>query len=537
MFPERKGYLSLILHAHLPYVRHPEHEEFLEEDWFYEAVLETYLPLLSVFDGLVADGVDFRVTISLSPTLVSMMRDPLLQNRCLKHIERLIELSEKEIERTRDDPRFNRLARMYRERFLEARFLCAERCRMDIPKALGELQETGKLEIITCAATHGFLPVLRLNENAVRAQIGIGVAHYEETFGRRPRGIWLPECGYYAGLDKILRDEGIRYFFLDTHGILRASSRPRYSVFAPIYMPSGVAAFGRDPESSKQVWSSKEGYPGHCDYREFYRDIGYDLDYEYIKPYILPDGKRINTGIKYYRITGEADEKEPYDRERALERAAADADHFVLERKKQVEALSLQMDRSPIVVAPYDAELFGHWWFEGPEWLDFVIRKIANEHESLRLITPAEYLDEYPVNQVAQASTSSWGNRGYAEVWVSGWNDWIYPHLHEAAERMGRLARENADAKGVLMRALNQAARELLLAQASDWAFIMKTRTNVDYAINRIKGHLRNFLALEKQIREGRIYVDWLSKLEGENNLFPEARSGKRLSNLAKFFA
>ncbi len=404
-----KGYLALVLHGHLPFVRHPEHDRFLEEDWLYEAITETYLPLITMFEGLVKDGVDFRLTMSLTPTLVSMLSDPLLQQRYLLHITRLIELAGKEIDRTRNDPRFNPLAHMYWKMFTKARAEFEGTYRGDLVAAFRKFQDLGKLEIITCAATHGFLPLLE-NNRAVLAQVLIAVEHYESHFGRSPKGIWLPECGYYPGLDEIVKQAGIRYFFTDSHGLFHATPRPKYGVYAPIYCRSGVAAFGRDVESSKQVWSSVEGYPGDYNYRDFYRDAGFDLDYDYIKPYLHPDGMRVNLGIKYHRITGSSNQKEPYIPQRALERAADHADNYITNREKQVEWLgSMFQDRKPIIVAPYDAELFGHWWFEGPDWLNLVIRKTALEHDTIRMITPTEYLAENPRCQVAEPSPSSWG--------------------------------------------------------------------------------------------------------------------------------
>lgn len=237
---------------------------------------------------------------------------------------------------------------------------------------------------------------------AARAQIKVAVDFHTRIFGSGPKGMWLPECGYQSPYDEFLRECGVRYFFVDTHGINYASARPRYGVYAPLYCPSGVAAFGRDMESSKQVWSAKEGYPGDFDYREFYRDIGYDLDYDYIREHLKPNGERSQTGMKYHRITGPCDWKEPYVRSWAMEKASTHAGNFVFNRKKQVEYLSGIMDRKPIIVAPYDAELFGHWWFEGPEWLDFVLRKTACDQDVFATATPSDYLDEYPVNQVAR---------------------------------------------------------------------------------------------------------------------------------------
>jgi 1,4-alpha-glucan branching enzyme len=517
------GYIAFVLHAHLPFVRHPEHEDFLEEDWLYEAITETYIPLLWMLESLVHDGIDFRLTLSFSPPLISMLNDDLLRRRYARHLDLLCELAGREVERTRHQPRFHDVAIMYRDRFAKAREYYEHVWRMDLTSAFRRLQDAGRLEIIASAATHGFLPLLRVNPRTVRAQVLLGTQHYMETMGCRPSGFWLPECGFYPGLEEILKEAGLRYFFVDAHAVHKGSSRAEFGVYAPLYCPNGMAAFGRDQESSRQVWSSIEGYPGDFDYREFYRDVGFDLDFEYIKPYIHKDGIRINTGIKYFRITGPAAEKEPYVLQRALDKAALHADNFLSNRRREVAALHDRMGRKPIVVAPYDAELFGHWWFEGPDWLNCLFRRIACDQDAIRLVKPSEYLSEYPVNQASVPSASSWGYQGYSNVWLNGANDWIYRHLHAAADRMEALADSFDQAEGLALRALNQAARELLLAQSSDWAFIMTRNTVVPYAVQRTKDHLFKFNRLYEMLKSPEPAVDdtWLTALETQDNIFP----------------
>lgn len=515
-----KGYLCIILHGHLPYVRHPEHEDFLEEDWLYEAITETYIPLITMLEKLVQDRIDFRLTATLSPTLISMLQDGLLQNRYLTHINKLIELGHREVERTRWQPEFNHLANGYLVGFYEARNLF-ERYRRNLVNAFKQIQDAGKLEIITCGATHGYFPLMDIAKPSIRAQVKTAVTHYEHTFGKRPPGIWLPECGYNPGDDEVLKEAGLKYFFADAHGVLHGTPRPKHGVFAPVYCKSGVACFARDLESSKQVWSSIDGYPGDYAYREFYRDIGFDLDYDYIRPYIHPDGVRINTGIKYFRITG-SDDKQPYNPHAAREKAAEHAGNFMFNREKQVEYLYDFMKKKPIIISPYDAELFGHWWYEGPLWLDFLIRKIAHDQKAIRMITPSEYLVENPRNQVVVPSMSSWGYKGYNEMWLQGSNDWIYRHLHAASARMTELAKKFPDVNGVVKRALNQALRELLLAQSSDWAFIMGTGTHVSYAVKRTKDHLLRFTRLYEDIGSNSIDESWLSSIEHQDNIFPD---------------
>ncbi len=508
------------MHGHLPFVRHPEHEHFLEEDWLYEAMTETYIPLLSIFEKLLEEKIDFRLTMTLSPTLLSMLQDGLLQSRYLNHINKLIELGHKESERTRWQPEFNQLANHYLASFYSCRDLF-ERYQRNLAAAFKRFQDAGKLEVITCGATHGYFPLMDVAKASIRAQVKVASGHYEKTFGIKPKGIWLPECGYNPGDDEILKEAGIRYFFTDAHGLLHGAPRPKYGVFAPVYCKSGVACFARDLESSKQVWSSIEGYPGDYEYREFYRDVGFDLDYDYIKPYIHPDGIRVNTGIKYFRITG-SEQKQPYNVHAAAEKAAQHAGNFMFNREIQVEYLYGLMQKKPIIISPYDAELFGHWWYEGPQWLDFLIRKIHFDQKTIRMITPSEYLQENPRNQVVTPSMSSWGWKGYSEMWLQGPNDWVYQHLHAASSRMTDLARSFPHAEGILKRALNQALRELLLAQSSDWAFIMGTGTHVSYALKRTKDHLLHFLRLYEDIKANSIDELWLSGIESKDNLFPD---------------
>ncbi len=515
-----KGYLGIVLHAHLPYVRHPEHERSLEERWFFEAMTESYIPLINTFSSLLADGVDFGVTISLSPTLLSMMKDPFLQDRYARHLEQLIELAAREVERTKGHPQLGRLARMYLGMFEGVERTFAEQCKRDVTGALQKLFQSGHVELATTAATHAYLPLVDPDGPGVRAQVRQGIRYFEECFGVRPKGFWLPECGYAEGLERVLADEGIKYFILEHHGLTLGAPYPRAGTFNPVRTPAGVYAFGRDQETAKQVWSATEGYPGDYDYRDFYRDIGFDLDDSYIRPYVHGD-LRVHTGIKYHRITGPHDYKELYDPDRAMWRAREHADNFVFNRRHQIRYWSARLPNPPIVVAPYDAELFGHWWFEGPWFLDFVFRKIGAERDTVETTTLSRYLESYPDCEEVEPSGSSWGYKGYNEVWLNGTNDWVYPHLHHAARRMARLVRSHAGGPEHIKRALAQAARELVLAQASDWPFIMHSGTQVGYAHQRFVKHMGRFLRLAGMIETGAIDSAFVDALGAHDNIFP----------------
>jgi 1,4-alpha-glucan branching enzyme len=516
-----KGYLALVLHLHLPYVRHPEYDHALEEHWFFEAITETYLPLLLLLDDLAWDDIDFRLTLSITPTLAAMLGDPFLQYRYTNRLGHLIELAAREILRTRASV-FYDLALFYHQRLCKLRDAYLNRYARNLLQAFKRHQDMGRVEIIASAATHGYLPLLAAIPAAVRAQVEIGVQEYQRLFNTSPRGFWLPECGFTPGIDEYLADQAIRYTILETHGLTRAEPRPANGTYAPVSCPSGVAAFGRDPESSRQVWSSVEGYPGDYDYREFYRDIAYELDREYLSPCIHPEGFRLDTGIKYFRITGKTERKEIYVPARAERKAEVHAENFIVSRARQIERLAELMDRKPLVVAPYDAELFGHWWYEGPVWLNFLFRKLSTQQTTVRLVTLSEYLEEYPVNQVSSPSASSWGQRGTHETWLNDRNDWIYPHLHQGAQKMARLAHRHAPAAGMTLRAMRQAERELLLAQASDWAFMLHANKMGEYAALRTKAHLAQFLRLQEAIENRQIDERWLTMIECRNNIFPQ---------------
>ncbi|MDR1536135.1 MAG: DUF1957 domain-containing protein [Planctomycetota bacterium] len=529
-----KGWLALILHAHLPYVRHPEHDNFLEELWFFEAMAETYLPLLRMLSRLEDDNVDYRLLISFSPTLTSMMEDALLQERFVRHLGKTIRLADREEERSPKGSQRRRLAKFHADFYRDALFWFEEKCARQVARAFGKLARLGRLDIITCGATHGFLPILGQNPGAVWAQLLAARAHHQAVFGFSPDGFWMPECAYYPGLEKFLAEAGFAYSFLDSHGVENAERLPDRGVYAPICTGEGVAFFGRDRETGLQVWSAEQGYPGHPDYREFYRDLGFELPVEDLAEFII-DGKiRVNTGLKFNRITSHRDgEKELYHPEAARERAARHAEHFLEGRLRQVERLAPAMNgRGPLIVAPYDAELFGHWWFEGPDFLNYVFRKIHYDQETVKCLTPGEYLKRYPDNQLAVPAGSSWGGDGTFEFWINPSNQDIIPDLHQAADRMREAAlllTRSGPASGTSpvgipgMREVGkQMLREIMLAQASDWPFIIRAGTSPGYARRRLQDHIRRFWALSRMLDDGGIDSAVLAAIQRADNIFPE---------------
>jgi Uncharacterized conserved protein len=522
------GNIAVVLHAHLPFVRHPEHETFLEELWFFEAMAETYIPLLQRLSRLEDDGVEYRLLLSLSPTLVSMMEDALLQTRFAGHLAKVIRLAEAETQRSANERDRRDLARFYLDYYRDILFWFEEKCNRRVASGFAALARMGNLQLMTCGATHGFFPILQPNSGAVRAQLFAARGYHTRIFGQKPDGIWIPECAYYPGVEKQLADAEFRYTFVDTHAFERASSQPLRGVYAPIMSEDGVAFFGRDRATSSQVWSADEGYPGHPDYREFYRDLGHELSEKELSEFIIDGHIRINTGLKFHRITSRgSEEKALYNPDAARERAARHAEHFLRNRIGQVERLAGQYPgRPPLIVAPYDAELFGHWWFEGPQFLEYVFRKMHHDQDAVKCMTPAEYLEKFPENQQALPAGSSWGGDGTYEFWVNDANQDIIPPLHQAADRMSEIAQEKRtlDKYGTAPEneTTKQMMRELMLAEASDWSFIMRTGTSPEYAKKRIRDHLNRFWALDRMLVDGCVDEAVLSVIQQADNIFPD---------------
>lgn len=496
---------------------------YLEESWLFEAISETYIPLLSSFFKLIEEGIDFRITMSLTPPILSMLDNTLLKQRYIAYLKERIELCALEVERTKNNKEINKLSKHYYEKYTNDLNFYLNFAKSDLISLFKLLQDLGNLEIITCGATHGYFPILYSNEKAIEAQIKVGVDTYKKYLGRNPKGIWLPECGYVPESDKYLKKYGIKYIITETHGILYADPTPVFGTFAPIISKGGIIAFGRDLESSRQVWSSITGYPGDPNFRDFYKDIGYEAPYDYILPYIAKNGVRVHTGIKYHSITGKTANKNIYNLARAKQIVEMQAEHFMHSREKQILDVKQGLLNKPIILCPYDSELYGHWWYEGPHFIYSLFKKIYYDTTIFKCITPSEYIATYPNMQLSTPCRSSWGANGYSEVWLNNTNDYAHKHLLKLCDKMVECATlyKNVEDK-LITRALNQMARELLLLQSSDWLFIITNGTMVEYAHKRIKDHTGRFNALYDMVKNNSIHEHYLKNLELKDDIFPD---------------
>ncbi len=519
-----KNRINLILNAHLPFIRHPEYPKFLEEDWLFEALNESYIPLLRMMQKLKEDGIKFKLTFSLSPTLLSMLRDKVLNEKFCHYMEEKIELGKMECGRT-SGTSFHALATLYLK-ILEDNFsFYKDTCKSDIVNCFLTLSSKNYIELITTAATHAFLPLYQEFPQVINAQIETAIIQYNEIFSKSCNGFWLPYCGYYPGLEHILFHNGIKWTSVAAHSLILGNKIPIKGNYSPICTPNGLWCFPRDHALTGLVWSATNGYPTSSDYRDFYRDIGYDLSLDYIKPFIHEPDVRVFTGFKYYSVTGNTSKKRIYDFEIAKKLAEIHSNNFIYNLKTRGKTAEKINKSDPIFTLSFDAELFGHFWYEGVGWLEYLIRNIAKDKE-LELTTPSDCIDYLSRKnekiQIMNPAYSSWGVGGFSQVWLDNeTNSFLMNHITKAIEKMTDLAIRFSNQKSITERFLNQAARETLLLMSGDWQYILRNKTSSEYAKKRVYGHIQNLNLVYESMSSSSVNTAWLVKAERKNNIFP----------------
>mgnify|MGYP001010038292 CR=1 FL=1 len=518
------SHLVLALHGHLPFIHHPEHDRFLEEDWLFEGVADCYLPLLQMLDGWERDGVDASCTIGLSPPLLSMLDTPLLRERTVRALGARVSLASRYLSSLSSDNPFRSAVQFSLEENGRAldRF---ERARRDLPAAFAHHHHGGRVELMTCGATHGLMPVL-LDEASLEAQVNEAVKTHRRVLGFAPRGMWLPECGVTPMAFPILARHGIVFTFVEDRAVRFAWPPPVKDVYRPLFTPEGVAVFPRDPVAAKEVWSADEGYPGDHRYREFYKDLGYDAPDDMLDDvHKQGTGAKKQLGVKLHKITGKVDlgEKLPYVPKDAAEAARTHGAHFAARRVEEARAIAESHETTPCFTTTFDAELFGHWWHEGPQFLDHALRALA-AHDDARAPRPVSayrYLEEQPTQQVSRPAVSSWGDAAAFKVWVNEKNDWMWRKIFDARFRLSdALSRPAVD--GRMRRAMKQATREVMLAQSSDWPFILTMGTQTGYATRRPLTHLTRAHRLLHMIESGVVDEADLAQIEERDRIFPD---------------
>jgi 1,4-alpha-glucan branching enzyme len=525
------------------------------EEWVHEAIAETYVPLLEALYDLRDEGVDYRLTISVTPILAEQLDDALIKEHFLTYAEERSAWAAADITRFNDagEPEMKALAIHFHHWYARVLTSFRDRFGCDIIGALRDLQNSGHVEISTSAATHGYLPLLS-RDSSIAGQLTTGVASYERMFGRRPKAIWLPECAYRPaywdeqdgdqvrrpGIESFLAEQGINVFFAETHsveggqpvgkaageaiGIYGEVSRrytleltpseqvepgTTYKAYWVGDAAGKVAVLGRNSRTGQQVWSGDFGYPGDLWYREFHR-------------------KDAVSGMQYWRIGGpglDLGDKPQYDPVQAANRVKEHAAHFVNLVEDLLEGYASSTGTYGIIASNYDTELFGHWWFEGVDWIREVLRGLATS-SSVDLTTASTFVREHQPDRVMAVPESSWGSGGNHFTWLNKDTEWMWPIIHEAESRMEQLVGAHPDAEGVQLEVLSQTARELLLLQSSDWPFLVTTGQAREYASQRFTEHADRFASLAQLAERGGQLTneesEMLAALTFQDNPFPE---------------
>jgi len=512
--------ISLVLEAHLPFIKEFSKEDDLseagEEGRYFEYITETFLPLLEVFDRLENDHVPFRLAIAISPVLCHMLCDNHMQKKYLNYIDKQIEFGRQELERTAGETALNKLAQVYYNKIVDRRIAFTERYEKNLLKALDFYRRRGKVEILASCATHAFLPFISHNPESIQAQMEISVSTYRRHFGNIPQGFWLPELGWTSAIEPYLRAYNFSYTIVDNHSLLFGNPLPEKGTFYPAKTPNGTFIFGRDFYAVQKI----EELANDELYRNNNRDAGYELPPETVSQFLSAEAERRRTGYKYWTRCEHTDTI--YNPQEACDRAAEHARLFLESTISRLEEASKHMEETPLCLYAHNADNFGRFWYEGTHFLETLFR-MASGYRDFQFITPSEYIFRQNLSsiQVTAPEFSSNGVNGYAETWLDVSNDWIYRHLARSMERMTELAERFPDDTGLKERALNQAAREILLAQSSDWPSMLYKQDSTEYARTQAENALRNFTTIYEALGSNYISTEWLTTLERRHNIFP----------------
>lgn len=565
------GNFVLVLHSHLPFVIH--HGKWPHGmEWLFEAASETYIPLLNVFNELLEEGKKPKLTISVTPVLAEQLAHPVFISEFEKFLDEEIARAEQDTAlflSSSHEQAFVSVSEFWRNFYSNIKNDFIDKYHRDLIGAFRSLQERGCFDIITCGATHGYFPLLG-KDSSVRAQIKMAAATHEKHFHVKPRGIWLPECAYRPryfwkapvasslgqvpflrkGVEEILDENQIEYFIVDSSlvqggkavGIymgrfenlrklmqqlekedqFKSVPDGSHSVYEIYGVKSSheskakpVAIFARDVETSMQVWSSVQGYPGGEWYLDFHK-------------------KHHQSGHRYWRVTSinaDLGQKVRYEPERIETALDADADHFVQSIKTALLNFKTTNGYEGTLTAPFDSELFGHWWFEGPAFLKKIFERLSNE-PAINVTHCAETIDTHPPEKIIAIPEGSWGAGGHHFVWLNQDVAWMWEFIYNDEVKMQTWIERYRDSNDTeIQMILRQMVRELFLLESSDWQFLISTQSANDYSIKRFSEHHHHFIQLSSLCEKkasGHILSDhevtYLHEVREKDFLFDEKR-------------
>ncbi|MDR2552201.1 MAG: DUF1957 domain-containing protein [Treponema sp.] len=519
-----KPCLSIVINGHYPFTGSPGS---LEERIFFEEVVETYVPLLELFTGLENSRVPFRLAMTLSPCLCAMFRHEKLMGRCSAWLDRRIDFGRRELERCAGDESLASLARYYLNRDLEKQTSLRDRYNMDLLEAFEGFQKRGRLEFLVSPATNAFLPFYVSMEEAVRAQIETALIHHRRYLGRIPPGFWLPELGWEASLGHCLSRYRFAYTIIDAHALILGIPPAEAGSFYPVRTPSGLVAFARDITAQKDMEELSTDRAGL--YWGAFLDAGYELSSQELEPLVEAEGSRCSTGYRYWAPGPPGEGRRLYDPKKARDTAAGQARNFLDRRITRLEEAQgcLPAGGRALSLWVFDASTLGRSWHEGMAFLETLINENALRGR-ICLKTPSDYLSQAEPSsfQAVEMEFSSALEDGYGGMLLDASNDWIYRHIYRSVQRMIKITERFPGSTGLKERALNQAAREILLAQSTDLAKPLNPQWNRgpmgrEYAEEELEGALRNFTAVYEALGSNHISTEWLTALEKKHFFLP----------------
>ncbi len=517
--------LLFVLDAQMPFVRHPDMPGSAEEAQLFTVLSDTWLPLLRSCTSLETEGIPFRFALSISPTLCEMLDDPLLQSRYVEHLDKSIEFGISELERHAGSPEEREAIKHHLDRFQADRRDFTETYERNILAKIDYFALRGHIEILATTATSCFMPLYADIPEALNAQIETGLTTYRRHFSSTPSGFWLPAMAWFPGCEHLLRSYGFQYTFVDAHALLFADPIPGTGVYSPVSCENGFAVFARDTVSCRKITGGGDapGYPHSVNYLDMDRDIGFELDEGTLSTLFDVHLGRRQTGFRYWgRTLSESEGALVYRIDRAFAQVESDSADFVEHAAAVLSRASDIREGEPVsMVCALPLHFLGQSWQEGVSWLDTTLRKVcADPRVSLEL--PVSCVGDRHSLVRAEPRFSSWLPGGYAEEVLNSSNDWIYRFVRKATLRMIDLAERFPDDTGLKERALNMAARELLLAQSMHWALMMNETDRCEYAKKRFEESVRAFTMVYESLGSNFISTEWLTTTEKRDNLFPD---------------
>lgn len=479
-----KNIFLIYLHSHLPYSLGKGRWPFGEE-WLFELAKSSYIPLLKSFFELKKERIDFKINIGITPVLMDQLKSNYFKEKFFEYLEIKEERGREDYQKYKNNLKIIKLVKYYLNELKDIKKFFVD-INFDIVDAFNLLKNDNFVEIGTSSITHSYLPLLKYDFSRI-LQIKNGVKIYKHYLNKDPEIFWLPECGYRVGIEKILKENKIKYFILNYNsladgseeifrngdGFIKLGSKDKFSSLFMYEIDEGIYVLLRNPEISDIVWSGDCSYPGDGDYREFHI-------------------KSENSGFQYWRITDKSvslGEKDYYDYEKALSKAKIHAENFKERIEKIFVEFNSKYNMNGLIIAAFDTELFGHWWYEGVEFLKHFL-KISSQSEIYKTSLSNGIENEVPIKK-GKFIESSWGLGGFHFTWYNSETMWMWEKIHKAEDKFKEVfynIKDKERRKAIL--------KTKFLLESSDFPYLVTTSTAKEYSIKRFNEHYDKYFKL-----------------------------------------